>query len=244
MSSHRFYANEFPKVDDVVMVKVMKYVIFMFSLRFLESPTVEYTSLCSSTTASKDSSLHLNCRVAVFVPSPSLSRLARWSPALSLVLMKRRVGNYASCINSIGYVDLSKRRVAEDDVNKAERKYQEAKKVHNIASVLSNRSDISLDDVYTRIIWPLAEKYQSGYNAFMISVRFAFNCRFIASKPEILQECDVDETVRKQLQELIITRMAPQAQKVRADIEATCFSIQGVDGLRAAMASMRCSDDV
>lgn len=49
----------------------------------------------------------------------------------------------------------------------------------------------------------------------------------------------MDESVRKQLQELIATRMAPQAQKVRADIEATCFSIQGVDGLRAAMVSER-----
>lgn len=68
-------------------------------------------------------------------------------------------------------MDLSKRRVAEDDVMKAERKYQEAKKVHNIASVLSNRCELTIDDVYTRIIWPLAEKYQSAYNAFMFSVR-------------------------------------------------------------------------
>lgn len=122
---------------------------------------------------------------------------------------------------------------------KAERKYQEAKKVHNIASVLSNRCELTIDDVYTRIIWPLAEKYQSAYNAFMFSVRWGHHRLLIASKPEILQECDVDESVRKQLQELIATRMAPQAQKVRADIEATCFSIQGVDGLRAAMVGER-----
>ena len=163
---------------------------------------------------------------------------------MSLVLTKRMVSNHVRSTNSVGYVDLSKCRVAEDDVNKAERNYQEAKKVHNIASVLANRSAISLDDVYTRIIWPLAETYQSVYNAFMIFVRFAFDYRFITSKPEILQECDVDETVCKQLQELIVTCMAPQAQKVRADIEATCFSLQGVDGLRAAMASMQCSDDM
>ena len=157
--------------------------------------------------------------------------------------MRRRVGDFDSITHGVGYVDLSKRRVAEDDVNKAERKYQEAKKVHNIASVLANRSDISLDDIYTRIIWPLAEKYQSGYNAFMISVRLAPNRRITPSKPEILQECDVDEAVRKQLQELIATRMAPQAQKVRADIEATCFSIQGVDGLRAAMVGVACGGE-
>ena len=77
----------------------------------------------------------------------------------------------------------------------------------------------------------------------MISVRLAPNRRITPSKPEILQECDVDEAVRKQLQELIATRMAPQAQKVRADIEATCFSIQGVDGLRAAMVGVACGGE-
>ena len=58
-----------------------------------------------------------------------------------------------------------------------------------------------------------------------------------------VMKCDVDEAVRKQLQELIATRMAPQAQKVRADIEATCFSIQGVDGLRAAMVGVACGGE-
>ena len=53
----------------------------------------------------------------------------------------------------------------------------------------------------------------------------------------------MDEAVRKQLQELIATRMVPQAQKVRADIEATCFSIQGVDGLRAAMVGVACGGE-
>ena len=31
--------------------------------------------------------------------------------------------------------------------------------------------------------------------------------------------------------------MAPQPKKVRADIEVTCFSIHGVDGIRDAMVS-------
>ena len=224
-------------MNDVVMIKVMKYAFFMFSFSSLESPTVKYTSLCSSIVPCKLSPHRIRS-------IPKLVQIGKVEPALSLVSTKKKVCNHVRSTNSVGYVDLSKCRVAEDDVNKAERNYQEAKKVHNIASVLANRSAISLDNIYTRIIWPLAETYQSVYNAFMISVRFSFDYRFIASKPEILQECDVDETVRKQLQELIVTRMAPQAQKVRADIEATCFSLQGVDGLRAAMASMQCSDDV
>ena len=71
-------------------------------------------------------------------------------------------------ISWVGYVDLSKRRVAEDDIRSTDKKYQEAKKVHNIAVVLSNRYNMSVDDIYTKIIWPLAEKYQSGYNGFSL----------------------------------------------------------------------------
>ena len=46
---------------------------------------------------------------------------------------------------------------------------------------------------------------------------------------------DIEENVRTILVELIKSRMAPQPKKVRADIEVTCFSIHGVDGLREAM---------
>lgn len=71
---------------------------------------------------------------------------------------------------TVGYVDLSKRRVAEDDMRIADKKYQEAKKVHNIAGILANHCHMDIDDVYVKIIWPLAHKYDSAYNAFLLSV--------------------------------------------------------------------------
>ena len=67
-------------------------------------------------------------------------------------------------------MDLSKRRVAEDDIRITDRKYQEAKKVHNIAGVLANNSSMTVDEIYEKIIWPLADKYNSGYNAFTLSL--------------------------------------------------------------------------
>ena len=72
--------------------------------------------------------------------------------------------------NWLGYVDLSKRRVAEDDMRITDKRYQEAKKVHNIAGILANRCNISIDKVYEDVIWPLADKYQSAYNAFLLCV--------------------------------------------------------------------------
>ena len=59
----------------------------------------------------------------------------------------------------------------------------------------------------------------------------------ISSTPEIFKELEV--SVCSELTSLIATRMAPQAKKVRADMEVTCFSIHGVDGIRAAMVIVR-----
>lgn len=52
-----------------------------------------------------------------------------------------------------------------------------------------------------------------------------------------MDDLEIEESVRNELIGLISMRMAPQAKKVRADIEVTCFSIHGVDGIRAAMVS-------
>ena len=117
----------------------------------------------------------------------------------------------------------------------ADKKYQEAKKVHNIAGILANRCHMDIDDVYTRIVWPLAHVYESAYNAFLLSVSWVSLRSLTDRNPDVLKDLNIDDSVRLELAGLIASRMAPQAKKVRADIEVTCFSIHGVDGIRAAM---------
>ena len=121
----------------------------------------------------------------------------------------------------------------------ADKKYQEAKKVHNIAGILANHCHMDIDDVYVKIIWPLAHKYDSAYNAFLLSVSYLCVYLITNSTPEVFSGLEVDESVCSELTSLIATRMAPQAKKVRADMEVTCFSIHGVDGIRAAMVDVR-----
>lgn len=94
---------------------------------------------------------------------------------------------------------------------------------------------MSVDDIYTKIIWPLSDKFNSGYNGFTLSLSQFLKSSIHFSHPEILADLEIDESIRTQLLDLIKTRMAPQPKKVRADIEVTCFSIHGVDGIRDAM---------
>ena len=117
----------------------------------------------------------------------------------------------------------------------ADRKYQEAKKVHNIAGILANRCHMDIDDVYTKIIWPLAQKFESTYNAFLLSVTYGCSGWVMCRNPEVMDNLEIEDSVRDELINMIKVRMAPQPKKVRADVEVTCFSIHGVDGIRAAM---------
>ncbi|CBK25423.2 uncharacterized protein [Blastocystis hominis] len=168
-----------------------------------------------------------------FIPASELSR-RRIRSIPKLVQVGKVEPSMVTRVDKVkGYIDLSKRRVADDDMKEAEKRYKEAKKVHNIAGILSNRCKISIDTVYESIIWPLSAKYQSAYNAFLLSV----------SNPEILNDLSVDPPVIAELVSLINARMSPQAKKVRSDIEVTCFSIHGVDGIRAAMVKNRSEFD-
>ena len=62
------------------------------------------------------------------------------------------------------------------------------------------------------------------------------------STPDVITDLGIDHSVAEELISLINARMSPQAKKVRSDIEVTCFSIHGVDGIRAAM--VRISIDI
>ncbi|OON19395.1 eukaryotic translation initiation factor 2 alpha subunit [Opisthorchis viverrini] len=53
--------------------------------------------------------------------------------------------------------------------------------------------------------------------------------------PSILDECDIDEHTREVLISNIRHRLMPQAMKIRADFEVSCFTFEGIDAVRRAL---------
>lgn len=45
----------------------------------------------------------------------------------------------------------------------------------------------------------------------------------------------IDEDVFRELQANIIRRLTPQPVKIRADVEVTCFSSEGIDAIKTAL---------
>ncbi len=58
-----------------------------------------------------------------------------------------------------------------------------------------------------------------------------FNLR----NPAILDECDIDEKTKELLLQDIRHRLMPQAVKLRADFEVSCFAYEGIEAVRRAL---------
>lgn len=57
----------------------------------------------------------------------------------------------------------------------------------------------------------------------------------ILRNPSILDACDIDEKTKEMLLQDIRHRLMPQAVKLRADFEVSCFAYEGIDAVRRAL---------
>lgn len=63
-------------------------------------------------------------------------------------------------------------------------------------------------------------------------LRKFYACRDSAT---VFEGMTVDEDVFRELTALIVRRMTPQAVRIRADVEVTCFSSEGIDAIKKAL---------
>lgn len=140
--------------------------------------------------------------------------------------------SYINCIfcDFPGYIDLSKRRVDPEDVAKCEERYNKAKAVHSVFRHVADQRKMRLEDVYKMIGWPLYSKYKHAYDAFKMALS--------ADNTDDIFEC-CPEKIQDDMKSMILAyvkrRLAPQPVKVRADVEVTCFTYEGIDAIRDAL---------
>lgn len=132
-----------------------------------------------------------------------------------------------------GYIDLSKRRVSAEEIKQCEEKYAKAKAVNSIlrhvGEILEYTSKEELEELYEKTAWYFDKKYNSvGYGAYE-----AF--KTCVSEPELLNECNLDESTHKVLLENIERKLTPQAVKIRSDIEVACYGYDGIDAVKDAL---------
>ncbi|AMD19256.1 HBR355Wp [Eremothecium sinecaudum] len=125
-----------------------------------------------------------------------------------------------------GYIDLSKRRVSSEDMIKCEERYQKSKAVHSILRQCAEKFQFPLEELYKSVAWPLSRKYGHAYDAFKLSIVDETVWEGIeAPSTEIFEE----------LKQYISRRLTPQAIKIRADVEVSCFSYDGIEAIKEAL---------
>jgi translation initiation factor 2 subunit 1 len=125
-----------------------------------------------------------------------------------------------------GYIDLSKRRVSPEDIAKCEERYNKSKAVHSIMRHVSEICKVPLIELYQQFGWDLYKRFGHAYEAF----------KYVVKEPdEVLGKYNIREDVKKALLANITRRMTPQALKLRADIEVTCFKYAGIEAIRAGI---------
>lgn len=125
-----------------------------------------------------------------------------------------------------GYIDLSKRRVSAEDIVKCDERYNKSKAVHSILRHCAEKFNVSLESLYETIGWPLSRKYGHAYDAFKISI----------TDPSVFDGIQAPSSdILEELKLYISRRLTPQAINIRADVEVSCFSYEGIDAIKNAL---------
>jgi len=85
-----------------------------------------------------------------------------------------------------------------------------------------------LESLYEQIAWPLGKKYGHTYDAFKLAL--AEPETVVSSLPK-----PIPPSTLSILTATIARRLTPQAIKLRADIELTCYTPSGIDAIKKAL---------
>lgn len=133
-----------------------------------------------------------------------------------------------------GYIDLSKRRVSPEDVEKCTERFAKAKAVNSIlrhvADILEYENDVQLEELYSKTAWHFEKKYKNKTAAYDVFKQ-------VVQDPSILDECCLDEKTKEVLYNNIKRKLTSQAVKIRADIECSCYGYEGIDAVKTALKS-------
>ena len=184
----RFYEKVFPVENEFVMGEVMR----------VDQLTGAYVAL-----------LEYN-NIEALIMSSEFTRKRAKSVHRLMKVGKQEVLMVTKVDESRGFIDLSRKRVNPDDVNACKERYNTSLKVHNIMRQTAAWLEEDLLSLYQRIGWPLGKKFNSIYEAFMISL----------NEPDrVFTSIEIDEKTRGLLQQNISKRMKPMSCKICADFE-------------------------
>merc|ERR1712060_444016 len=202
----RMYENQFPEIDEVVMVQIRSIAEMGAYVSLLEYNNIEGMILLSELSRRRIRSIN------------KLIRVGKQEVCMVLRVDKEK-----------GYIDLSKRRVSPEDVQKCDERFQRSKAVHSIVRHVAETQHVEMEALYSTTAWPLYRKYGHAYEAFRLAITDPDSIFNDETMPGL------DENLRTSMLADIAKRLTPTAVKIRADIEVTCFEYEGINAIKRAL---------
>jgi translation initiation factor 2 subunit 1 len=143
----RFYENQFPEPEEVVMANVTSIGEMGAYVTLLEYDNIEGMILLSELSRRRIRSIN------------KLVRVSKVEVVMVIRVDKEK-----------GYIDLSKRRVDPEDALKCEERFNKAKAVHSVLRHVADMKHMQLKHLYETIGWPLYRKYGHAYDAFKLAM--------------------------------------------------------------------------
>lgn len=201
----RMYENQYPEVNDLVMVTVKRIAEMGAYVSLMEYNNIEGMVLLSELSRRRIRSVQ------------RLIRVGKMEVVVVLRVDKDK-----------GYIDLSKRRVGPEEAEKFEEKYNKSKTVHSILRHVAEKHDMELEILYQKVGWPLYKKFGHAFEAFKIALNEPE--KVWEALPDLL-----DDTIKADIMQIIVRRLTPQKLKIRSDVEVACFDYEGVDAVKRAL---------
>lgn len=197
------YEQKFPEVDDLVMAEVVSVEDMGAHVILKEYNNAEGMIMLSELSRRRIRSIG------------KIIRVGRKEAAVVLRVDKEK-----------GYIDLSKRRISEEETAKCTRKYNKSVEVQSILRRVAEELNTDLEVVYEKVGWPLQRKFGHAYDALRLA---------LIDENAVFSECEATEEMRSNVMTLVRHRLTPTQAKVRADIEVTCFRYEGIEAIKEAL---------
>jgi translation initiation factor 2 subunit 1 len=210
----RFYEQEYPEVEDIVLVQVLR----------IDDKSGAYVSLLEYD--GKEGMINLG----------EISKRRIRSMAKILKVGSTEVCMVVSVDEDKGYINLSKKRVAAEDIPPKQELYHKAKAVHGIMQHVAQTNEIDIEELCNKVAWPLNVKYSTAYDAFKKHTDEEINVwdeidwtqpgEDLSAKADKIK-ADIEINLQRRLMQSVV--------RLQAKVDVSCSDYEGIEAVRAAL---------